>query len=178
MDYKPALSSETWPFPPNQLHAGEKQTELKDFGTWRMTTAADYLTREKVYFPVWISSQFCSAFCAIWIDCLIHIHLSRLLLRLQNHFPCTTPAAGRMASPCGRQMGWQVCQYQASLPSTPPKLKRMLKNRRTYNTGCIQLDIGPNNQTSPLRHFSHPSCSLWQATPWCSFKQGQTNASD
>lgn len=33
VDYKQVLNSESWPFPPNRVHAGERQTELKDFGT-------------------------------------------------------------------------------------------------------------------------------------------------
>lgn len=80
----------------------------------------------------------------------------------------------RKALPCGRQMGWQNYHCQASLTFTPQKLERVLKtkNWRAYNAGCIQLDTGPNKQICPLRHFSHPSHSLWQATPWCCFVRG------
>ncbi len=38
--YKPALSSETWPFPPSHLKAGERRAELKD----------DDSCREKIHF--------------------------------------------------------------------------------------------------------------------------------
>lgn len=112
------------PRPRHFLHTNRMQVRSKHSWRvlkWRTATAADLFTREIIDFSVPISSKFCFAFHAM--NWLFNTYTPVVA-------PITPPKSFSLHYSCCWRTGlamWQadgMALHQASLPSTPPELKK------------------------------------------------------
>lgn len=112
------------PRPRHFLHTSHMQVRSKHSWRilkWRTATAADLFTREIIDFSVPISSKFCFAFHAM--NWLFNTYTPVVA-------PTTPPKSFSLHYSCCWRTGlamWQadgMALHQASLPSTPPELKK------------------------------------------------------
>lgn len=120
MDYNPARSSESWMLPPKHLHAGGKQTWLK---TFEMKDKNSF-SLGKLYIYIVLRADIPA----------VLLHLPRHMNTLFNRYtpvmaPLIHPQSLSLHHLCCWRTGlamWQadgMALHQASLCSTPPKLK-------------------------------------------------------